>query len=101
MNAPLIKLEHLQLTKNESQVMHNALFHTILSVIVHYGGEEFKQQKEELDKNVPKSDDIIAVHKSKLHPLVLKGLVLRTACGPETGPNWTETDRTFGPSPCF
>ena len=33
--------------------------------------------------------------------LVLKGPVLRTACGPETGPKWTEMDQTFGPSPCF
>ena len=33
--------------------------------------------------------------------VVLKGPVLRTACGPETGPNWTETDQTFGPGPCF
>ena len=32
---------------------------------------------------------------------VLKGPVLRTACGPETGPKWTEMDRTFGPGPCF
>ena len=31
--------------------------------------------------------------------IVLKGPVLSTACGPETGPNWTETDRTFGPGP--
>lgn len=69
MNAPLLKLEHLQLTENESQLMHDALIHTILSVIVRYGGEEFKHWKEELDKNIPKSDDIIAVHKSKLHPL--------------------------------
>ena len=37
----------------------------------------------------------------KCFRLVLKGPVLRTACGPETGPNWTETDRTFGPGPCF
>ena len=33
--------------------------------------------------------------------VVLKGPVLRTACGPETGLDWTEMDRTFGPSPCF
>ena len=33
--------------------------------------------------------------------IVLKGPVLRTACGLETGPNWTETDRTFSPGPCF
>ena len=33
--------------------------------------------------------------------LVLKGPVLRTACGPETGPNWTKTEQTFGPGPCF
>ena len=31
----------------------------------------------------------------------LKGPVLRTACGPETGLNWTEMDWTFGPGPCF
>ena len=48
--------------------MHDALVHTILSVIVHYRGE-FKHWNEELDKNIPKSDNIIAVHKSKLHPL--------------------------------
>ena len=49
--------------------MHDALVHTILSVIVHYGGEQFKDWKEELDKNIPKSDNKIVVHKSKLHPL--------------------------------
>ena len=33
--------------------------------------------------------------------IVLKVPVLRTACGPENGPNWTETNRTFSPGPCF
>ena len=33
--------------------------------------------------------------------IVLKGPVFRTACEPETGPNWTEMDRTFSPGPCF
>lgn len=53
MNAPLLKLEHLQLTDNESQLMQDTLVHTVLSVIVRYGGEEFKHWKGELDKNVP------------------------------------------------
>ena len=52
------------------------------------------------------SPNLLIPHRSATQPgikvgLVLKGPVLRTACGPENGPNWTETDQTFGPGPCF
>ncbi|KAF8173450.1 hypothetical protein BJ912DRAFT_1024853 [Pholiota molesta] len=69
MNASLLKLEDLQLTENESQLMHDALVHTVLSVIVRYGGDGFNIWKDELEKDLPRSEDTIEVHKSSLHPL--------------------------------
>ncbi|KAF8954128.1 hypothetical protein BDZ97DRAFT_1979464 [Flammula alnicola] len=69
MNAPPLKLENLLLTEDESKLMDNALVHTVLSVIVRYGGDEFKHWKEELEKDVPKSSETIAIHKTTLHPL--------------------------------
>ncbi|KAF8174074.1 hypothetical protein BJ912DRAFT_858960 [Pholiota molesta] len=69
MNAPPLKLENLLLTENESHLMEDALVHTILSVIVHYGGESLKRWKGDLVTNAPRSREAIAVHKSSLHPL--------------------------------
>jgi hypothetical protein len=69
MNASPLKLEDLQLTETESQLMHDTLIHTILSVIVRYGGEGFKIWKDDLAKDLPKSEDTITVHKTSLHPL--------------------------------
>lgn len=49
--------------------MDNALVHTILSVIVHYGGDKFKNWTEELKNGIPKSSETMAIHKTTLHPL--------------------------------
>ncbi|PPQ92857.1 hypothetical protein CVT25_004345 [Psilocybe cyanescens] len=68
-NAPPLKLENLVLTEDESQLMYGALVHTVLSVIVRYGGEGFGRWKEDLKNDTPKSKEAIDVHKTMLHPL--------------------------------
>ena len=49
--------------------MDNALVHTILSVIVRYGGEGFTLWANDLKANQPRSSETIDVHKTMLHPL--------------------------------
>ena len=69
MNAPPLALEHLELDEHESELMDDALVHTILAIIVRYGGEGFTAWKDKLTANQPKSSEIIDVHKTTLHPL--------------------------------
>ncbi|KAF8952570.1 hypothetical protein BDZ97DRAFT_1768339 [Flammula alnicola] len=69
MNASPLKLENLLLTEEETELLLSALVHTILSVIVRYGGDQSKHWKEELEKDAPKSSETIAVHKTTVHPL--------------------------------
>ncbi|KAF8890919.1 hypothetical protein BD779DRAFT_1438147, partial [Infundibulicybe gibba] len=69
MNAPPLRLEDLQLTQDEATLMDDGLVHTILAVIVKYGGDDFAIWKEELKNNQPKSSETIDVHQTQLHPL--------------------------------
>lgn len=69
MNAPELQLNNLELNESESELLHNSLVHTILSIIVNYGGEGFEKWKDDLDKSQPRSGDTIDVHTTPLHPL--------------------------------
>lgn len=69
MNAPPLKLSNLELTEAESCLLHDALVHTILSVIVKFGGEGFQRWKGDLEDSWPKSNETIDVHLSTVHPL--------------------------------
>jgi hypothetical protein len=69
MNAPPLTLNDLDLTKSESVLFDEAFVHTVLRIIVNYGGEGFQQWKEDLEKCQPKSTETIDIHQTPLHPL--------------------------------
>ncbi|KAJ7487292.1 hypothetical protein B0H11DRAFT_2172828 [Mycena galericulata] len=67
--APPLTIEDLQFTDTEATFFHENMIHTILRIIIRYGGEDFECWKDDLDKAQPFSADKIAVHRSFIHPL--------------------------------
>ncbi|KAJ7023836.1 hypothetical protein C8F04DRAFT_1213217 [Mycena alexandri] len=68
-NAPPLTVENLEFTETEAVFFHDNIIHTILRIIVRYGGESFEHLKADLEKAQPVSADKIAVHQSMIHPL--------------------------------
>ncbi|KAJ7591842.1 hypothetical protein C8J56DRAFT_780827 [Mycena floridula] len=66
--APL-EITDILHTTDEAHLFEQCLIHTILRIIVTYGPEELQKFKDELDKAQPKSDTIIEVHKTPIHPV--------------------------------
>lgn len=71
LNAPLLRLEDILHTEEESKVLHQSLIYTILRIIVNYGGPGFKRFQKDLDKTQPYTNDKIPVPDKPvdLHPL--------------------------------
>ncbi|KIM45742.1 hypothetical protein M413DRAFT_24874 [Hebeloma cylindrosporum] len=68
-NARPLRLEDLELTEPESDLMDDALVYTILSIIVTHGGEGFEKWSENLKDTRPCSSNTIDVHQTPIHPL--------------------------------
>ncbi|KAJ7584479.1 hypothetical protein C8J56DRAFT_789516 [Mycena floridula] len=66
--APL-EISDILHTTDEARLFEQCLIHTILRILVTYGPEDFQKFKEELDKAQPKSDTIIDVHQTPIHPV--------------------------------
>ncbi|KAF8157861.1 hypothetical protein B0H34DRAFT_706469 [Crassisporium funariophilum] len=70
MNALPLKLSNLELNNEEADLLDAALNHTVLWIIVNYGGPGFAERwKENLEECRPSSDETIEVHQTPLHPL--------------------------------
>ncbi|KAJ7727279.1 hypothetical protein DFH07DRAFT_757734 [Mycena maculata] len=68
-NVLPLTVENLEFTDTEAKFFHDNMIHTILHIIVRYGGEGFEHLKEDLEKAQPISTDKITVHQSMIHPL--------------------------------
>lgn len=72
-----LKIEHLDLTEAESDLLDKALVNTILSIVVRHGGDSFSKWIDEVKAEQPRSPDTIAVHQTPIHPLPsMKNLAL-------------------------
>ncbi|KAJ7486590.1 hypothetical protein FB451DRAFT_1534499 [Mycena latifolia] len=67
--APPLTIEDLEFTEDEAKFFRKNMIHTILRIIVRYGGEDFEPWKEELDDSQPISSDKIALHTTPIHPM--------------------------------
>ncbi|KAJ7681155.1 hypothetical protein B0H14DRAFT_3535871 [Mycena olivaceomarginata] len=68
-NAPPLTVENLEFMEEEAEFFRQNMVHTILRIIIRYGGEDFSQFKEDLENAQPVSADKITVHQSFIHPL--------------------------------
>ncbi len=64
-----LSLDDILHTPDEAAFMDRCLRHTILRVIVEYGGEGFSKYRAQLNQAQPWSDNVIEVHKTALYPL--------------------------------
>jgi hypothetical protein len=69
LEAPLLQSEDILHTPDEQRQFKENLIHTILRIIVKYGGPGFKKFEKDLNENFPESPIKIPVHKTELHPL--------------------------------
>ncbi|KAJ6624223.1 hypothetical protein B0H10DRAFT_2162254 [Mycena sp. CBHHK59/15] len=68
-NAPPLSIENLEFTEAEGTFFRKNMIHTILRMIVRYGGESFDRWKKDLDESQPVSADQIALHRTPIHPV--------------------------------
>jgi hypothetical protein len=66
--APPLTLEDLELTDEEVVFFHENMIHTILRIIIRFGGEGFELWKKDLDDSQRVSADKIALHQTPTHP---------------------------------
>lgn len=69
LNAPQLNLEDIVHTPEERKTFKNNLIHTILRIVVNYGGSRFKKFEKDLKKHQPESPEKIPTHKTNLYPL--------------------------------
>ncbi|KAJ7235067.1 hypothetical protein C8J57DRAFT_1572916 [Mycena rebaudengoi] len=68
-NARPLTIETLELTDAEASFFRKNMIHTILRILVRYGGEGFTRWNEDLNESQPVSADKITLHQSSIHPL--------------------------------
>ncbi|KAL1749781.1 hypothetical protein FB107DRAFT_294881 [Schizophyllum commune] len=67
--APPLTEKSLRLSEDEQKLFRKAMVHTILRIIVNYGGDGFTKHERALKASLPRSADAIDVHRTALHPL--------------------------------
>ncbi|THG98117.1 hypothetical protein EW026_g4008, partial [Hermanssonia centrifuga] len=68
-NAPLLSVKDINLTRDEDDILHACLVHTILRIVVGFGGTGFLRFVEELQECVPTTSEKIPLHKTETYPL--------------------------------
>ncbi len=68
-NAPLLSVKDINLTRDEGDILHACLVHTILRIVVGFGGAGFSRFAEELRECVPITLEKIPLHKTETYPL--------------------------------
>ncbi|KAH9015410.1 hypothetical protein EDB84DRAFT_1671051 [Lactarius hengduanensis] len=68
-SAPELKVSDIMLTEDEYTLHRKCLIHTVLRIVVQYGGPRLQVFRKDLQAMEPHSDFRIDVHKSEIHPL--------------------------------
>jgi hypothetical protein len=64
-----LDIDDITFNEAETQFFIENMVHTVLRIIVTYGGEGFQKWKKDLDTSQLVSADTIKVHKTALHPM--------------------------------
>ncbi|KAI0054708.1 hypothetical protein BV25DRAFT_1903821 [Artomyces pyxidatus] len=68
-NAAPLSIEDIKLSKSEGDTLRQSLIHTVLRVIVRYGGPKFQSFRKELQECAPSTSKKIELHKTAVYPL--------------------------------
>ena len=67
--APPLKKQDILLTSEENQDLRDRLVHTVLRIIVTFGGLRFARFQTDVDTTLPQTPDKIKLHKTTILPL--------------------------------
>ncbi|KAL1948712.1 hypothetical protein VTO73DRAFT_10518 [Trametes versicolor] len=79
--APTLALDDILLTEQENADLTERLEHTVLRIVVGYGGERFARFRNEVDASLPTTEDKIPVHKTAIYPLPAMNIDESTTTG--------------------
>ncbi|KAJ8462312.1 hypothetical protein ONZ51_g10984 [Trametes cubensis] len=68
-DAPSLSLDDIILTREENDALTARLTHTILRIIVNYGGDKFARFRTDIVSSTPATLDKIPVHETEIFPL--------------------------------
>ncbi|KAH9901536.1 hypothetical protein C8Q73DRAFT_635931 [Cubamyces lactineus] len=68
-DAPSLSLDDIILTRDENDALTARLTHTILRIIVNYGGDKFARFRTDVVSSTPATLDKIPVHETEIFPL--------------------------------
>ncbi|KAI0075557.1 hypothetical protein K474DRAFT_1599581 [Panus rudis PR-1116 ss-1] len=68
-NAPPLSINDIVISQDERKLLNEYLLHSILRIIVLYGGPGFERFREVVLSNIPESSEKIPVHKTEVYPL--------------------------------
>ncbi|KAL7280493.1 hypothetical protein ACG7TL_005425 [Trametes sanguinea] len=68
-DAPPLSVNDILLLATENAALTDCLTHTVLRIIVTYGGERFARFQDEVAASLPNTPDKIPVHKTEIFPL--------------------------------
>ncbi|KAH9887686.1 hypothetical protein C8Q73DRAFT_748529 [Cubamyces lactineus] len=68
-NAAPLSLEDVLLSRDENALLTKCMEHTVLRIVVTYGGERFERFRKEVDATLPVTEDRIPLHKTAIYPL--------------------------------
>lgn len=67
--APPLNKKDILLTSQENEYLEERLVHTVLRIIVSFGGPRFARFKKDVDASLPLTSDKLELHKTIIHPL--------------------------------
>ncbi|KAH9886957.1 hypothetical protein C8Q73DRAFT_608284, partial [Cubamyces lactineus] len=68
-HAPPLTLDNVLLSRTENDLLTQCLEHSVLRIIVGFGGERFSRFRKEVDATLPVTEDRIPLHKTAIYPL--------------------------------
>ncbi|KAI0083396.1 hypothetical protein BDY19DRAFT_910623 [Irpex rosettiformis] len=67
--ATPLSLNDIILTADEQALHHKCQIHTVLRVLLNYGGESFGRFKKDIANCTPRTENTITLHKTEVYPL--------------------------------
>lgn len=67
--APSLSVDDILLSEHEDKLLHERLAHTVLRIVVTFGGDRFARFRSDTLSSTPTTDDKIPLHKTTVMPL--------------------------------
>ena len=79
--SPILDIADILLKPDEKKLLHKCMVHTVLHILVDFGGEALARFVKVVEDTQPKSDEKIPAHCTLVHPLLYVNINESTTTG--------------------